>query len=372
MGVSLAARIDAVQEAMLDAPFAPDGWMTALDVLARVTGSNRGQLVGIGEAATDFNYLTDAEPGYEQEFIAIGGYRPDVSWRVAASGQPLQIISERHYEAARLHVRSEAYEDHCRRWDGLYGCQTALLQGDGQLIGLAVMRNERDGKTTGQDRRVFAQAAMHARAAVRIQRAIGQQGTALMLGTLERLGVAALLLDWAGRVHAISPDADELLGRFPDLVTVRAGRLHAQRADVDLSLQDLLGRVRAGRDPHTLVQQLWLSSQGRADLGMLCEVFRLPGRDTALSFAPGVLVVLRHGADIPATRLAPLRQALQLTGAEAEVAIRLANGQRREQIAAERSTSPHTLNSQIKSILSKSDTTREAELVALVARLLKS
>ena len=71
----------------------------------------------------------------------------------------------------------------------------------------------------------------------------------------------------------------------------------------------------------------------------------------------------KHGAS--------LRAALGLTGAEAEIALRLANGESREHIAADRGTSAHTLGTQIKSILRKSEVGREAELTALVNRLLR-
>ena len=125
------------------------------------------------------------------------------------------------------------------------------------------------------------------------------------------------------------------------------------------------------------MQQYWIGSpqgaerSGGGETGLLCELFHLPRRDWDFGFEPRVLVVARRAADISAMRSVPLRAALGLTGAEAEIALRLANGESREHIAADRGTSAHTLGTQIKSILRKSEVGREAELTVLVNRLLR-
>ncbi|MGH6694008.1 helix-turn-helix transcriptional regulator [Sphingopyxis sp.] len=123
------------------------------------------------------------------------------------------------------------------------------------------------------------------------------------------------------------------------------------------------------------MQQHWIGSPHEGGVegggGLLCEIFRLPRREWDFGFDPRVLVVARRAADIPAMRIVPLRAALGLTEAEAEIALRLANGEAREDIAAGRGTSAQTLGTQIKSILRKSDVGREAELTALVNRLLR-
>lgn len=52
-----------------------------------------------------------------------------------------------------------------------------------------------------------------------------------------------------------------------------------------------------------------------------------------------------------------------------QVAVRIAFGASREQIATERRASLQTVRSQIKSIFSKLNVTREGELVSMLARL---
>lgn len=359
-----------VENAFLSAPFEADGWNIALRLLAHRTASSRAQLLGLGDEATLFNFMPDIDPGYQQEFLEIEGWRPEVNWRVAAGGRPLEILSEAHYDAARQHSGTAAYEEHVHRWGGVHGCQTVLVEGEGLLVGLAALRSEREGRTQVRDRKLFAVGASHALAAVRMQQAMAQRGAAMTVGAFDAIGVAAFLIDRHGAVAALSAAAETMVGARGDgALTLRRGRLGAARRDADPVLQAAIARALDGRSAGSGAQQHWIGSVGEG--GVLCELFRLPRREWDFGFEPRVLVVARRAADIPAMRTAPLRAALGLTAAEAEIALRLANGEAREDIAAGRGTSAQTLGTQIKSILRKSDVGREAELAALVNRILR-
>lgn len=357
-----------VENAFLAAPFEEDGWNVALRLFARRTGSSRAQLLGLGDEATLFNFMPDIDPAYQREFMEIEGWRPEVNWRVAASGRPLEILSEAHYDIVRQHSGTDDYEDHIRRWDGVHGCQTALVEGEGLLVGLAALRSEREGRSSERDQKLFAAGASYALAAVRMQQAMARRGTAMTVGAFDAIGVAAFLIDRHCAVAALSAAAEAIVGDDGAL-RLRRGRLGAVRRDADTLLQAALARVMNG----AAMEQHWIASpqDGEGSGGLLCEMFRLPRREWDFGFDPRVLVVARRAADIPMMRTVPLRAALGLTEAEAAIALRLANGEAREEIAAHRGTSAQTLGTQIKSILRKSDVAREAELTALVNRLLR-
>ncbi|AJA09328.1 response regulator containing a CheY-like receiver domain and an HTH DNA-binding domain [Sphingopyxis fribergensis] len=357
-----------VENTFLAAPFEEDGWNMALRLFARRTGSSRAQLLGLGDEATLFNFMPDIDAAYQREFLEIEGWRPEVNWRVAASGRPMEILSEVHYDIARQHSGTDDYEEHVRKWDGVHGCQTVLVEGEGLLVGLASLRSEREGRSDERDQKMFAAGASYALAAVRMQQAMARRGAAMTVGAFDAIGVAAFLIDRHGAVAALSGSAEAIVGdRAGGALCVRRGRLGAARRDADAVLQAALGRAQSG----AVMQQYWIGSPLEGGAGLLCEIFRLPRREWDFGFDPRVLVVARRAADIPATRIAPLRAALGLTAAEAAIAVRLANGEAREDIAATRGTSAQTLSTQIKSILRKSDVAREAELTALVNRLLR-
>lgn len=357
-----------VENAFLAAPFEADGWNVALRLFARRTGASHAQLLGLGDDATLFNFMPDIDAAYQREFVEIEAWRPEVNWRVAASGRPLEILSEAHYDVARQHSGTDDYEEHIRRWDGVHGCQTALVEGEGLLVGLAALRSERDGRTRQRDRKLFAAGATYALAAVRMQQAMAQRGAAMTVAAFDAIDVAAFLIDRHGAVAALSAAAEAIVGERGDgALRLRRGRLGAARRDADAPLQAALARALDGE----AMQQHWIGSPQEGGGGLLCELFRLPRREWDFGFDPRVLVVVRRAADIPAMRIVPLRAALGLTAAEAEIALRLANGEAREEIAAGRGTSTQTLGTQIKSILRKSEVSREAELTALVNRLLR-
>jgi DNA-binding CsgD family transcriptional regulator len=64
-----------------------------------------------------------------------------------------------------------------------------------------------------------------------------------------------------------------------------------------------------------------------------------------------------------------LRGTMQMTQAEAEIAVAIGDGQSLNEIAASRKVSIHTVRNQVKSTLSKAGARRQADLVRLVALL---
>ena len=82
-----------------------------------------------------------------------------------------------------------------------------------------------------------------------------------------------------------------------------------------------------------------------------------------------VLVLLRQAASSSGMLVNSLRQLFRLSPAEAAIAIALSTGADLQEIAEARSVKLNTLRSQIASIMAKTNTRRQAELVALVARL---
>lgn len=99
------------------------------------------------------------------------------------------------------------------------------------------------------------------------------------------------------------------------------------------------------------------------------------GRGVALSYADGQLKAVAHelyphaavaanGRALPTAQV--LQQRFGLTRAEARVVRRLAEGQSIKRIAAELRVSPETARTHAKRAMQKTDTHRQAELVALV------
>lgn len=350
-------RIEELGALFARAPFEQAGWDRALKALASATGSARAQLIAIGERHTLFNWVTDLDSGYLDDFLAIEGHRPDVNYRVAAA-RGSEVVWEHHYDEVRAISTNEAYMDHVRRWDAEHGAQLVLADEPQGFFGLAALHSASDGRTTEQDRRMLAQAAPHVMAAIRLQRSLEHQGAALLLGSLDALRSAAVMLDAGGRVCAVTAAAERLLG--PDTLQIRAGSLRAPRQDLDRTLQIRIGLALAGNSPSPF--EMWLQS---AYGPLMVEICALPRQDWNFGFAPSVIVTLKAPLGFTGEQGARLSAALDLTRAEGEIVALLAQGHSRQDIACMRGVSVQTVTSQLRTIFQKAGVNREAELVSI-------
>ena len=358
-------------EAFTNAPLEDGGWDRALKALARATRSSRAQLIGIGgPQATAFNWITDMPKGVAEGLAEIGGDSPAVNWRLAATRSPLQVVGEDDYARVRQRMKSpNLYDDYVAHYDAVHGCQTTLVQSEGSIIGLATLRTRSDGQTDEHDRAVFGTIAPHVLTAIRLQCAIDQQGARLVTGSLETMNVAAIVCDGTGRVAALTAMADRWLGQGSAL-KLSGGRIYAARPHDDRRFQRALGIILKSKELAS-PQRFWLGNDhGNASL-TLCEIFALPRREWNFGFAPHALITIRTPQDIEPDQSQLLADALGLTAAEADVALRVGFGHSREQIAHQRGSAPQTVNAQLKAIFRKAEITREAELVALVNKLLR-
>ncbi|TCM18920.1 DNA-binding CsgD family transcriptional regulator [Novosphingobium sp. PhB165] len=346
------------------APFEQGGWDTALKALRDITGSSRAQLLALGHRFRSFNWATDCPPDYEEEFIAAGGLRRDVNYRVAATRAPMELTWEAHYQEVRQNGTNEAYLDHVRKYDAEFGAQIVLSQRPGVFFGLAVLHGHREGLTTEAQRAVLQAVAPHVLAAIRMQDAIEHQGIDLLRGSLEAFQSPAILLDSLGRVCDATETARALLG--PGTLQVRAGTLHASRPDVDRLLQKRIAAALAGAADGPA--DLWLRSD--TDL-LLIDVRTLPRHDWSFGFAPRVIVTLRAPLGPAQAQGRTIGTALGLTAAEGEVVALLAHGHSRQEAANLRGVSVQTVIAQLRTIFQKCGVNREAELVALARAVME-
>ncbi len=358
-------------EDILAASFEANGWETALSALAKATHSSHGELIAVGdESLITLNLTTDMDPRFEQDFVAINGGSAALNWRIACLAPPLEIRHETHYAAARKRMQSDVYDDFARQYDAFHGCQAVLSLKDDHFVGMAVLRSEADGVTTEADRQVFAQGARTALSALRIQRAIANQGAALVLGALESLNTRTILLDSHGFVAGLTDSAERWFSRGTAL-RLRNGHLSAKLPAENDMLQRVLRQALLAPADAPVSARLWIRNGIQPHEGVAVDVFTLPSLQWNLGFGPRVMVAVHAGDALDDERTPILEAALRLSPAEAAVAMLLAQGKSREVIAGERHASTQTVNAQIKSIFRKADVNREAELVSLIHDLLR-
>jgi len=362
---SYAEGSDPWADLFLSAALEPQLWDAALRAMAQATGSRHGQLIGFGPGAAAFNWISDVAPDIVDRSSMIDGAATDLNFRVAADllpGRPT-VVHEAHYDIARQALRADDYLDLCSDYDIFHGCQTRLVADDNMMIGFALLRSEADGRTSVEQRNLFAELANHARHAVRLQRAIEQQGFGLLAGTFETMDRACWLLDATGRVGGMTPRADALLSA--SRLRVVDGWLQSDRSD---ETRAILRSVRAVVDVPAREADPVALADADGGVGIMLEFFPLPARPWALPFAPRAIIVARVGA--PTERhVRLLMRTFRLTPAEADIAIHLAAGLSRADIAARRGVSAETLKAQLRSIYDKTGCSRESQLVRIVGMM---
>ncbi|WHO39287.1 helix-turn-helix transcriptional regulator [Sphingobium sp. AP49] len=359
---SYAEGNDPWADLFLSAALEPDRWDDAIRAMAQATGSRHGQLIGFGPGAVAFNWISDIDDGIIAKTAVIDTGSPDLNFRVAADAIPNRpdVVHEAHYDMARQTLRSDDYLDLCADYDIFDGCQTRLLRGSDMMIGLALLRDRKDGRTSQDQRDLFAHIAGHARTAVQLQRAIEQQGFALLAGTFEAMDRACWLLDATGRVSGMTPRAEDILST--SRIRLADRWLASDRAD---ETRAILRSVRAVVDAPARVADPIALADDEGGVGIMLEFYPLPARPWSLPFAPRAIVVARVGA--PTDRhVRLLMRIFRLTPAEADIAMHLAAGLSRAEIARRRAVSTETLKVQLRSIYDKTGCSRESQLVRIV------
>lgn len=359
--------IDAINSAALE----PGGWPAALSELAAATGSRSAQLCGeVATGAAEFNWLTEFDPAALAELPLAGADDPALNLRLGIGAElpVLQVFADGDFLSPVARRANSFFSDFSARYDIPYSCQTSVVKEGGSWIGLAVIRSARQGEIGAEQRAVFASIAPHVRAAVRTQIALEQQGALLLTGALEALSLAVFICDHRGTVRAMTPAAEAMVSRGGGL-RLKRGRLNtadpAETRPLTAAIQAAAtGLRRPGRPLAGTV--LVRNSRGSP---LVLEVAPLPRQEHSLLCEPRALVLVRGGHADPERGKALLQAAYRLSPAEADIALRLADGLSPEAIAAIRGASLGTVRSQLRSIYAKLGAHHLGELLARVNQL---
>jgi DNA-binding CsgD family transcriptional regulator len=351
-----------------EAALNPSKWLDALEEFARATGSARAELVGAGsQAGGNFSWVTSTDDRTMQDFFSSGGHSPQSNFRIAADDgrSILQIADERRYDQVKQHLANDDFVDFCEQYEMVHGCQTVLLRDCAGLIGMSVLRTRAEGRTSEREQKIFGNGAAAAARAVRLQRAVEEQGRHLLAGTFEAMETPCILIDAFGAVRSVTSAAERFL-TDQDLIHVREGRLGSRDA---VLCSEIARAVRSAIAPvPTRYQRLVLGKAGANP--PVIEIFALARAAWSLPFAISVLAVIRSPGKLPLDAAQRLVRAFELTPAEADIALLLCQGKPREEIALHRGVTSETLRSQLRSIYSKMACNREAELIVIARGVL--
>jgi DNA-binding CsgD family transcriptional regulator len=186
-----------------------------------------------------------------------------------------------------------------------------------------------------------------------------------MLDTFDLMHCGAVLLDASGKLLGLNASAAALVG---DALAISPDQLSATDQELRAAVKALLCGARDGA-PRPGLNPV-ISLNGHNGRPLLMYAVRCSGQSDAESelSCPKTLIIIDQSEEVGPAE-AVLKQTFGLTSAEARIAIGLCRGQELKEIAASHGVTESTVRSQLKSILSKTETHRQSELIALLARL---
>lgn len=267
--------------------------------------------------------------------------------------------------------QTEFFNEYARPQDNHHICGGLAMRNSEFTIKFGVQRDHRTGPFSWSDAEFIRQLVPHIQRSARLGHLL--QMADLRAGSsdraLEAMAVAALLVDEQRRVLGTNEKAEALLQSGLGL-TQKGGVLRAADQADDRPLNDALGvAVARARSAGTAEPEAILLRRG-AD-GQQRLVVALPLTATKRQFAgpwpsASVAVFVCNLDEAGLLNQEVLRRLYGLTAREAELAIALSGGQSLTEIALQWNVSTETLRTHLKRVLSKTRTTRQAELVRLL------
>jgi PAS domain-containing protein len=236
-----------------------------------------------------------------------------------------------------------------------------------------VLRNFRQGPFDSPEVVALECLMPHLRRAARLHSQVSslrRQNQALE-AALDRLTFGVLITDGAGRVLLLNRAAEEM-ATANDGLRLQGGRLEATQSEAAIALTRCIAEAvrTAGRRGSQGGGSVCVPRpSGRRPFAVLVAPLSPETTLAAEHQVPAALILvtdLDRRPDVLGRRLVEL---FGLTAAEACLAVALAAGKRLEDIAEERSVRMPTLRTQMRAILNKTGTDRQAELMRLIVGL---
>lgn len=347
-------------EAIYAAATEPAGWQMALANIGALVGAHAVTLIyaDSGGGPHDifaFHNMDVAQiERYNREFR---GQDPTVAHSLS---KPVgTFVSSADICSDEAWRRTPLYHELIRR-DGMFYLEgSTLLVESGTYAALGYHRSERAGPAGGEERRLHDEVARHMRRALGIHRRLQRASVRAdsFEETVERLALGVVLIDHRGRVHFANAAARRIAAEG-DAFRIQDGTPRARHREDAATLDRLLANVLLPTDRALGGAVALRRASARAPIEALVVPLRTEHSAAAIFLGDPL------ASRLP--RAEAIRRLYGLTPSEARVASDLADGHSLTAIADRIGVRVSTVRTHLKSILAKTSTHRQAELVRML------
>jgi DNA-binding CsgD family transcriptional regulator len=345
-------------------------WTEGLALLAEVTGSRSGQLIGLGDDhAVPFNFISDSDSEWLQDFKRADGGNPSVNPFVRAGTECSQnaVLSSADFFPKEQRSCNGFYQDCLVRYDFPYICLAPLHKAGSTLIGLSVLRSKKQGEITEPEKQIFTLFVPHIRAMVRTQIALENRSFRSMMEGLELSRICAFVCAPDGKVLEMTPEAMRYI-ESGNVLRIIAGKIASPCSRSTLALRSKILEISSKRNnAHDALESAIIL--GNDHDRCLLQISGIPHIESFWNFGNSSLIVVRRPFNVSGRAADILCTHYRLSTAEADVCLKLAEGIPIKRIASARGCSFETTRKQVKSAFEKLNIHRQCELVALVTQL---
>ena len=354
------------------------GWVEALVPFQRAMSAIAVHLhaVDLAQGRIAFSYEASDLP-VEAPLDYIRTYHQiDPRAGLAIALQPGEWINCWEHFDDQFVANDRFYQEFLIPYGGRYVSGSKLLQDGSVSVILGVHRGHGSPKLDAAEITTCRRLARHLTDALVLYRAnvsLRNQGR-LGMELLARLRAPLVLVDEQRRLLHTNPAAQALLANSRAVVE-SGGRLYCRRPQDDSALMIGLRQLLCedgDRSGCAHTDKVFLQARAAShDPALGLYLYALRPKETLHAFGDQSLAVLLFHEPGRRMELDPfvVAAAYDLTPGEARVAVATAHGASPEQIAHRHAVSINTVRSQLRTIFSKTDTARQAELVSMLAGL---
>ena len=218
----------------------------------------------------------------------------------------------------------------------------------------------------GEDKRLLADLAPRLTEVATLSKAVGQAALASSTNALNAVCHAAVALDRFGRILEINPAMQTIVD---DDIFIGDNRLRIRDPKARDFVESLVDRLTAVGDIDPLADIKQIVIRRRSKRPVIMRVLGVPAAARNPFLGARAILTFDVVEPKPGPDISLLRSLFLLTLAEARLAAHLTTGRSLDQAAEKLGISSGTARAQLKSVFDKTNTHRQGELVALLARL---
>lgn len=381
---SISSEYDDIVGMIYSGPLEDEPWQSFLPLLRDIMKAKVVSLIlrppSSGDAGVILNCL---RPGTSNEQGTPSELADPNDWQVASYKEqffsldpfvnlpPGKVVTLEELVPGSELIETEYYHQYLEPVDVFHVLGADTIEPNGLLARLRVSRGRGETAFSEQDKLLCSKLLPHLRRAIQIHARLNQIESErdLYAGTVNQMSVAAIILDEKGNVLKTNAIAEQLLAEN-DGISLKNNQLTIDRAKENQTFKDIVHTVIQAQiqNKATLAKALRIiRPSGNTDYGLV--VRPVPSSEWSDGQSSPSAAVFISDPDLQASTSQQVMSDLyDLTPAETNLALHLARGLSLAEASEVQSISQHTARAQLKSIFSKTQVTRQAELVRLILK----